>query len=262
MKLQKSRPHRPVITVSAPAHTIPQTPLPLHANLNPFANMTAPASWETLVDERIALAKECQKSDSSETLEKLLLSPTFDSVTQHGADSDSKVAIRGLHKETVHTARKAYDVFHELIENLKKEKPKDDWEEKIGAAGLMAKDAFAAALARFAGDAKDVISRHAAASSDNEAQQQQEEEAEEGQRVENAQYFSYCVNGYVLFVRKANEALELVYEARKGGQQRVWTALETAGRIVHDAEVAALKWVAGQNAFASSSSSQGVSFRT
>lgn len=244
MKLHKSQAHRPVITVSAPIHVIPQTPLPVHANFNPFDKMTASESWETLVDERIALAKECQKPDCGETLEKLLLSPTFDSVVQNGTDGDScdsKVDIRGLHKDTVHAARKAYDAFHEVIEALKKEAPKEDWEEKIGAAGLMAKDAFAAALDRFAVDSKEVIRNL----------------PDEEERVDNAKYFNYCVNGYVLFVRKANEALELVYEARKGGQQRVWTALETSGRVVHDAEVAALKWVAGQNAF----SSPGVSFQ-
>ncbi|CAN8096152.1 unnamed protein product [Discula destructiva] len=193
--------------------------------------------WESLVDDRIALAKECQKSDCAETLEKLLLHPTFDAIVKNGNDDESgddRVEIRALHKDAVQAGRKAYDAFHDVVEGLKKETPNEDWEETIGAAGLMAKDAMGTALDTFAADSKSVIR----ALSDEEEQE------------DDATYFNYCVNGYVLFARKVNEALELVYEGRQGGQQRVWTALETAGRLVHDAEVAALKWVAGENAFA------------
>lgn len=239
----------PIITVSSPFQTIPQTPRPTYDN--PFDTMTATETWESLVDEHIALAKECQKSDCPETLEKLMLTPTFDAVVHNGgtdgdggddSSSETKLDIRALQKETVQAGRKAYDAFHEVVEGLKKGTPKDDWEDKIGAAAMVAKDAMVAALEKFAIGSKDAIRLV----------------PDEDERVESAKYFNYCVNGYVLFVRKVNEVLELVYEARKGGQQRVWTALETAGRVVHDAEGAVLKWVVGQNVFAA----PGVSFQT
>lgn len=218
----------PIITVSAlassSAQTIPQTPSPLSSN--PFDTMSATNSWEVTMDERIALAKECQTSDCAETLGKLLMTPTFDAVVQNGEDgdsSDSRIEIRALHQDTVMAGRKAYEAFHETIDELKKDGPKEDaWEEKIGAAALLAKDAMLAALDKFAVEYKAILRLV---------------DGEED-RVENAVYFSYCVNGFVLFTRKVNEALHLVYESRKGGQQRVWTALDTAGRMVHEAEVA------------------------
>lgn len=230
--------------MSASSQTIPQTLRPTYGN--PFDTMTATESWESLIDERIVLAMECVESDCYETLEKLLSAPTTpNAVVQNGNDGDScdsEIEIRALHQDTVRAGRKASDAFHEVVEGLKKEKPKEDWEEKIGAAGLLAKDALVTALGKFAVDSKAIIRGL----------------SDEEQRVDSAKYFNYCVSGYVLFVRKVTEALELVYEARKGGQQRVWTALETARRVVHDAEVAALKWAAGRNAFAS----LGMSFQT
>lgn len=185
------------------------------------------------MDERIALAKQCQTSDSSEILEKLLLTPTADDalLLQSGDDTsdddsdngDCKIEIRALHRAAVAAGHKAYDAFHEVIDGFKRDKPKDVWEERIGAAVLVAKDALIAALDKFAADSKAVIHRLV---------------DEEELRLEGATYFNYCMNGYVLFSRKVNEALELVYESRKGGQQRVWTALDTSGRTVREAEAA------------------------
>lgn len=253
----------PIITESNPSHTIPQTPIPTPGN--PFDTMTSTTKpWEAIIDDRVKLAHECAKSDCAETLEKLLVSPTYDTIAQQqqqknggspdddddmgGGDSDdSRAELRALHKATVHAGRTAYDVFHAVIEKLKEDTPKD-WEDKIAAAGVMAKSAMINLLDKFAGDAKDVIGAQA----DGEQQQQQQDEEEQQQqcRVEAAEYFCYCANGYVLFVRKAHEALGLVYEARKGGLKRVCTVQDTAGRVVHEAEVAALKWAGGQNAFA------------
>lgn len=207
--------------------TIPQTPCPVLGN--PFDFMSGQHAWEALMDERVAQAKQCQISDCTETLEKLLLTPTCDILTGKNGkggvteDSESKNEIRALHKDTILAGRKAYDAFHEIIEGFKKYEPKEDaWEERIRTAAIMTKDAVAVGLDKFAMDSKAII---------------RPVEKDE-RRLEYATYFNYFVNGYVLFFRKVNEALELVYEGRKGGQQRVWTALETSGRIVREAEVA------------------------
>lgn len=182
------------------------------------------------MDERVAQAKQCQISDCTETLEKLLHTPTCDILTgQNGQggvaqDNESKNdEIRALHQDTIVAARKAYDAFHKIIEGFKKDKPKEDaWEERIRTATIMTKDAMVVALDKFTTDSKAII---------------RSVEKDE-KRLECATYFNYCVNGYVLFFRKVNEAMELVYEGRKGGQQRIWTALDTSGRIVREAEVA------------------------
>lgn len=206
---------------------IPQTPCPITGN--PFEFMSGQHAWEALMDERVAQAKQCQISDCTETLEKLLLTPTCDILNKNGKggvqdDSESKNEIRALHKDTILVGRKAYDAFHEIIEGFKKDSPKEEdaWDERIRTAAIMTKDAMVVALDKFAVDAKGIIRLV---------------EKDEN-RLEYATFFNYCVNGNVLFFRKVNEALELVYEGRKGGQQRIWTALETSGRIVREAEVA------------------------
>lgn len=180
------------------------------------------------MDERVAQAKQCQISDCTETLEKLLLTPTSDVLTQNGKggvleDSKSKNEIRALHKDTILVGRKAYDAFHEIIDGFKKDNPKEDaWEERIRTAAIMTKDAMVVALDKFAIDSKAIIRLV----------------EKDERRLQYATFFKHCVNGNVLFFRKVNEALELVYEGRKGGQQRIWTALETSERIVREAEVA------------------------
>lgn len=191
--------------------------------------MAGQYAWEALMDERVAQAKQCQISDCTETLEKILLTPNYDILTgQNGQggvadDSESKNEIRALHKDTILAGRKAYDSFHEIIEGFKKDNPKEDaWEERIRTAAIMTKDAMVVTLDKFALDSKAII---------------RPIEKDE-HRLEYATYFNYCVNGYVLFFKQVNEAMKLVYEGRKGGQQRIWTALETSGRIVREAEVA------------------------
>lgn len=180
------------------------------------------------MDERVARAKQCQISDCHETLEKLLLMPDRDILTRNvegGVEEDgkSKNEIRALHNDTILAIRKAYNAFHDIIEGLKKDKPNEEaWEEKIQTAAIMTKDAMVVALDQFAMDTKGII----------------RPVEKDDHRLEYATYFNYYVNGYALFSRKVNEALELVYEGRKGGPQRIWTALETSGRIVREAEVA------------------------
>lgn len=147
--------------------------------------------------------------DCGETKEKPLSTPTFETLVHNGDGNDrdkSKADIRSLYKDTVLAGRKAYDAFHEVIEALEKDRSKDDtWEENIGTAAILVKDGMVSTLDEFAMDSKVVI------------------RLVEGEKpcVESAAWFIYCVDGWVLLSRKVNEALELVYESRKGGQQRI-----------------------------------------
>lgn len=204
------------------------------------------------MDSRIRLAKQCFQGDSTFHLKELLDSPTFDALRNHNSTATTttavtaqhdkrKLAIREIHEIQVHTAHTAYKSFHAVVESLKAEKPNEElWEGKIGSAALACKDVMSSALDTMGVEARRIIVTE---------EEEEEEEAEGDSALDNAQYFCFCLNEYVLFVRKVNEALELVYESRGKGLQRLWTALETAGRTVAEAEAAALKWVAGQDAF-------------
>lgn len=191
--------------------------------------MTGAESWETIIDERITLARQCHNPELQEAIKDMLARPTHDDVAHDGSAKD---LLRALHEETVRAGRKAYDKFHGAVEAPKTEKPDEEaWEHKIGSAAVVAKDKMLAALDKMADAARDVV--RGVPGGDG--------------RVEDAEYFTFCVNGYVHFIKKVNGAFELVYDSRKGGQQRIWTALDTAGRTAHEAEEAALKWVSEQD---------------
>lgn len=203
--------------------------------------MTGTKSWEALIDSRVTLAQQCHASDSPDSFKDLLSSPAFEAArncrdgsfeNQNGDSSDTKMEICEIHRDKVHESRKAYDVFHIMVDALKTEKPLNDeaWEDKIGKAGDNTKAVLTRGLETMAEEAKVVIRGL----------------PDEEERLDTARYLCHRANGYVQFNRKVNKELDLVYGSRKGGQQRVWTALETAGRIIPEAEVVALNCVTGQ----------------
>ncbi|KAJ4388633.1 hypothetical protein N0V93_006092 [Gnomoniopsis smithogilvyi] len=98
-------------------------------------------TWEVLVDRHIALAKQCQMSDCGKVLEKLLITPTFDTFKENGdgcVNDGNNIEIRSLYKDTVLAGRKAYDAFHEVIKGFMEDKPEEGaWEERIGTEAVL-----------------------------------------------------------------------------------------------------------------------------
>ncbi|KAF3771087.1 hypothetical protein M406DRAFT_326487 [Cryphonectria parasitica EP155] len=177
--------------------------------------MTGPDKWEAIINEHIVLAKRCQTTSFHDAPEKLFPHASLEPPQVDTSTNTSPINLKliDLHRDTVRAGRKAYGKFHAVIEGLKTERPKEDaWEDKIGSAAIIAKDKMVGILDKMVDGGKGVL----------------RDISDESAQVENAKYLNFCVNG------------------RKGGQQRVWTALETAGRNVDEAEAAALRWVAGR----------------